>query len=214
MKMKASVFSIMVTFLLVSCSSSDDSGPSPEDFYALKVGNSWVYKNYKYNTTSHVYEDTSIIDSVSIVGTKNIYGDSYFEFRTKTTGNDTEITYCNPNGEYFEYLRAYKGSLIDQDNSIKFINNNFDEILVRELEGFGSYYIQVDENPVMVDVESGTFECLKMEYYLKYDEDETMYTGKVNYYYVEGIGLVKDTPSHVALDIPAIERRLVSFHLE
>ncbi|WP_053991451.1 hypothetical protein [Mangrovimonas sp. TPBH4] len=212
--MKATVFAIVVIFLLVSCSSSDDSSPSPEDFYALKEGNSWVYKNYKYNTTSQAYEDTGIIDSVSIVGTKHIYGDSYFEFRTKTTGNDAEITYCNPNGEHFEYLRAYKGSLIDQDNSIKFVNNNFDEILVRELEGFGSYYIRVDENPVLVDVESGSFECLKMEYYLKYDEDETMYKGKVNYYYAEGIGLVKDTPSHVALDIPAIERRLVSYHLE
>ena len=41
--------------LVLSCTTEDNLTHSQEDnFYALKVGNSWVYKNYRYISLKNI----------------------------------------------------------------------------------------------------------------------------------------------------------------
>src|SRR5690606_29547484 len=141
---------------LLSCDSNDDTAsPQPEadNFYALTIGNEWVYKNYKYNINTETYEDTGVIDSVSIVGTETIFGNIYFKFRTWTTGNEENITFCNPNGEHFEYLREYDGYLIRDNGTIKFVNNFYQPLLVTSDSNF-SYYYRLNDGMTNVQVEA------------------------------------------------------------
>jgi len=90
--------------LLSSCTTSETNQDSESNFYALTIGNEWVYKNYRYNINTQLYDDTGVVDAVRIVGTEVVNENTYFKFRRFTTGNEAGITFCNPNGEHFELL--------------------------------------------------------------------------------------------------------------
>ena len=126
--MKSVIYVCFFTLLLSSCSTSDNQYPLEleSNFYALTVGNEWVYKNYKYNLTTQAYDDTGVIDSVSIVGTEVVNTYTYFKFRNYTTGNEEDITFCNTNGQQFELLRESIGYFIRDDGSVMYANNNFE----------------------------------------------------------------------------------------
>lgn len=211
--MKRIFFYVCLIALVISCTSNDDSSSQTQqtesNFYALTVGNKWVYKNYKYNNTTETYEYCGVIDSVSIIGTELINGNKYFKFRRWTTGNEENIAFCNPNGEHFELLRDSLGYLIRDDGSIKYMNNDYDPLLVRR-EGFGNFYYQLQLETQDIVTEAGTFESLDMEHYIIDTEGERL-PGQNDYFYSDGIGNVFDTSSYVSNPIPAIERRLDSY---
>jgi hypothetical protein len=110
--MKRLLLCFCIIVFTFSCSESDNSEnqiSEPDvNFFALTIGNSWVYKNYKYNAVTEMYGDTGVVDSISIVGIQDFSGESYYKFRRLTTGNEEEITFCNPNGEHFEFLREFE----------------------------------------------------------------------------------------------------------
>lgn len=162
--MKRIIFTLFIMICAFSCSSTDDKEtqpvqPSEPNFYALKLENSGVYKNYKYNATTETYEDTNVIDSVSMVGTEVISGEPYFMFRRVTTGNEEGITFCNPNGEHFEYLRVFDGSLITSEGQVKFINNDFSQRVLQE-NTWGSIVEQLVEGTTDVSAEAASFTCI------------------------------------------------------
>jgi hypothetical protein len=202
-----------------SCTESDNSEDQINlpytNFYALTVGNSWVYKNYKYNPSTEAYNDTGVIDSVSIVGTQDFLGISYFKFRRLTTGNEAEITFCYENGEHFEYLREFEGNLINEEGSIKFTNSNFEERLLHGIDNGGStisvYETLVDGNTT-INVEAGEFDCINSERYATFEDEQ--YSGLDRFYYASGIGLIYDTSSFVDNPTPTIIRRLDSFEIQ
>lgn len=204
---------IAITF---SCSESDNSDNQinqfDDNFYALTVGNSWVYKNYRYNQNTEVYEDTGVIDSISIVGTHDFLGTSYFKFRRLTTGNEDQITFCNENGEHFEFLRELDGDLIDEMGIIKFTNNNYEDRLLREFD-WGNIYETLIEGNSTIDVEAGEFSCINSERYAN-NLDDDQYPGLDRFYYAKGFGLIYDTSSHVSNSTPTIIRRLDSYEIQ
>jgi len=202
----------MLTF---SCADSDDSVNQNEtdvNFYALTLGNSWVYKNYRYDQNTDDYYDTGVIDSVSIVSTEDIWGISYFKFRRLTSGNESGITYCNQNGEYFEFLREFEGSLINEAGIVKFTNNNYVERLLFESENYGVYETLIDGDTAL-DVEAGQFLCVNSERYLK-TTDGQVANGIDRFYYASGYGLVYDTSSFASKSTPSIIRRLDSYEVQ
>ena len=210
--MKRILFSVCFFALFFSCNSSDDNplNPEPEaNFYALTVGNSWVYKNYRYDSTTETYNDTGVIDFVSIVGTETISDQTYFKFRRLTTGNETGITFCNPNGEHFEYLRDSLGYLVRDDGSIKFANNDFSERILSE-DTWGIVYEKLADGTEDINVEAGLFTSIKTERYAR-SLDGDLYAGLDKFYYADGIGLVHDTSSFVVSGIVSIKRRLDSY---
>lgn len=212
MKMTQKILSFVVIVLFLSCSDDNNQNNQENNYYALTVGNSWVYENFQYNEETQTYDDTGIIDTVTITSIENILGDDYFVTKTVTVGNELEIPFCNPNGEKIEYQRAYEGYLIDNTSKLKFVNNVFDRILDKEI-GLGSYYFQLEVETETITTAAGVFECQKMYRYFDHNE-EAIYNGRHYFYYSEGIGLVIETPTSVALEIPSIERRLTSYTMQ
>ena len=100
--MKKLIFIISIITILTSCNSDDDTS-SQTNFYALTVGNSWVYKHYTYNNDTSTYNETGVIDSISIVGTEEIYGDTFYKFKQRAF-NSNDDSY---NFERYYFLRDY-----------------------------------------------------------------------------------------------------------
>ncbi len=214
--MKRLLLYFTIIIFTFSCTESDNSdnqiNPSDANFFALTVGNSWVYKNYRYNPTTGAYDNTGVIDSISIVGIQDFSGESYFKFRRLTTGNEEGITFCNPNGEHFEFLREFEGSLINEEGSINFTNSNNEERLLQENESGNIYEILVEGNSV-ISVEAGEFDCINSERYAKNSDGEQL-PGLDRFYYSSGIGLIYDTSSFVSNSTPSIIRRLDSYEVQ
>ncbi|MEM5565326.1 hypothetical protein WNY78_09430 [Psychroserpens sp. AS72] len=204
---------VLIT-LCLSCSSDDSIAPETQNsnFYALTVGNSWMYENFQYNEEYQTYEETGVIDNITITSIENILGDDYYIYKTVTTGNDDEIPFCNPNGEKEEYIRAYEGYLIDNTSRIRFVNNVFEPILDREYSN-GSLYFQLEQETETVTTTAGTFECQKMYRYFDHNE-EGIWNGRHYFYYANGVGLVMETPTSFAAEIPNIEKRLISYNVQ
>lgn len=213
--MKCILFCLCFSILVFSCNTNDDSQSSnieEENFYALTVGNSWVYKNYRYNQQTENYDYVGVIDSVSIVGTELINGNDYFRFRTWTTGNEEGIIFCNPNGEHFELLRDSLGYLIRDSGKIKYMNNNFEEVLVSS-QDWGDQYFQLQQETQQIETVAGSFECLDVLHFVRLTNDEIA-PGTNDYYYADGIGRIFETTSFVSQEIHTIERRLESYDVQ
>jgi len=209
--MKRIILSLCISALLFSCSSDNDA-PTPitqvDNYYALNEGNSWVYKNYKRNNQTQNYDDTGVVDSVLIIAIEEINQKKYYKFRTRTTGNENNITYCNPNGEKFELLRDSIGYLVTDSGSIKYVNNDYTERTI-SINSWGVIYAKLVSNLVNISTESGAFNCSDMEVYAR-DSNHLSTPGLDHYYYADGVGLVFDTSSFVSDDKHMIERRLDS----
>lgn len=214
--MKRIIFTFCIIAFAFSCSSNDNSqeqSPPESNFYALTIGNSWVYKNYQYNSNTMEYDDVGIIDEVSIVDTEIIDGETYFKFKTITTGNDTEIPYFNANGEQFEFRRELSGNLINETNDIVYTTNNFEERLVSEND-WGNIYDKLTTNVELVTVAAGSFSCLDTERYAKSPDNTEIFPGLDHFYYSDGIGLISSSTSFVSQNIPVGERRLESYNVQ
>jgi hypothetical protein len=214
--MKRLLLCFCIIAFTFSCTESDNSEnqiSQPDvNFFALTVGNSWVYKNHKYNPVTEMYDDTGVIDSLSIVGIQDFSGESYYKFRRLTTGNEEGITFCNSNGEHFEFLREFEGSLINEEGFIKFTNSNNEERLLQE-NGWGNIYEILVEGNTIISVEAGEFDCINSEQYAKNSDGEQL-PGLDRFYYASDIGLISDTSSFVSNSIPIIIRRLDSYEVQ
>lgn len=216
--MKRIILSLCASALIFSCSNDDDGGcetggTQANNFYALTVGNSWEYKNYIYNTTTQEYDYSGVIDSVEIIGTQEIEGNSYFEFKTLTTGNDDDDPLLNSNGERTELLRDSLGYLVLDTGVIKFTNNDFTERLLNE-QDWGNTYETLQEETSEFTVEAGSFTCVNSHRYAKSNPDGALLPGLDKIYYSDGIGLIYETISFVSSNIPRVQRRLDSYSVQ
>ncbi|TXE15902.1 hypothetical protein ES692_14880 [Psychroserpens burtonensis] len=212
--MKRILITVCLFACFFSCSNDDMTTPEAQDsnFYALTVGNSWVYKNYRYDQNSETYEDTGVIDSVSIISKEDIEGNTYFKFRRLTTGNEDQITFCNPNGEHFENLREWEGNLVWSDGTVKFTNTDYSLRTLNEND-WGNIVEQLLENTTILNVEAEDFACVNSERYVILPDGEQA-PGLDRFYYADGIGLIYDSTSFVSSGIPVIVRRLDSYDIQ
>ncbi|MEM5565327.1 hypothetical protein WNY78_09435 [Psychroserpens sp. AS72] len=213
--MKRILITVCLFACLFSCSNDDSITPETQDpgFYALTVGNSWVYKSLRYDFNGEAYTDIEIIDSVSIVGTENIFGNSYFKFRTKTSGSpDEEALWSNANGIMFEFFREVDGSLVNENNQIVFTTTDYTEQIINA-QDWGTVFEILVEDLVTVDVPAGTFECFNKQRYAETSGGVTL-PSLDNIYYAEGIGLIYDTKSFATRATPEVIRRLDSYNVQ
>jgi hypothetical protein len=209
--MKRLLLCISICSILISCSESDNFKSSESNFYALKKGNSWVYKSFRLNSETDEYDYIGVIDSISVIGKEEILGETYFKVRTMTIGNESNIAFCNSNGERFELLREEQGNLIDDKGAIIFTNNNFEELLLWD-RGLHRIYEKLNLEKSKISVEAGVFECFFKERY-GIDNNGVKSKGLDKFYYSDGIGLVYDTSSYYNSLKPVIIRRLQSYNL-
>ncbi len=213
--MKRLFILIPILTLILSCDTNDDVQPQAQEepnFYALTLGNSWVYKNYKYNIGTELYEDTGVVDSISIVSTEELDGHTYYKFKRKTTGNENNITFCNENGEYYEFLRDSLGNLVSNDGRIRFTHTDYSERSLSENSGL-TIFEKLMVGTTELTVEAGTFTCVNSERYARNANDEQT-PGLDTNYYSDGIGRIYDTSSFVFWEIPTIIRRLDSYDIQ
>jgi len=214
--MKRTILSLCISALLFSCSSDDDNQIlkiQEDNFYALKVGNSWVYKNYRYNNATDDYVDSGVIDNVSIISTQVINGEKYFEFKTITSGNiNNSPLNGNLNGEQYELLRDSLGYLVSDTGFIKYTNNDYSERVVQTYD-YATLYNRLNPGTTTVNTEAGTFECLDMELY-GVSPIYGPYPSRDHYNYADGIGLVFNTISYISSSEHIMERRLDSYNIE
>jgi len=207
---------ICITAFVVSCDNEpvfeNENNSAEANFYALTVGNFWVYRSQRYNVLEQHYFDNGVIDSVSIVGTEVIQGETYFKFRTKTTGNDNQNIFNNPNGVKTEYFRELDGNLIDEEGKIIFTNSSYEERLMAE-RPWGNIYEILVEGITTVNVEAGEFECINSERYGITPDGEQL-DGLDRYYYADGIGLIYNTISLIQVSTPSVLRSLVSYNVQ
>ncbi len=216
--MKRIILSLCAIAFIFSCSNDDDGncetgGTQASNFYALTVGNSWVYKNYIYNTSTEEYDYSGVIDSVEVVGTQEANGNTYFEFKTLTSGNDDNNPLLNVNGERTELLRDSLGYLVWETGAIKFTNNDFSERLLNE-QDWGNTYETLQQGTSEFIVEAGNFTSINSHRYAKSNPDGTLLPGLDNIYYSDGVGFVYETISFVSSNIPRIQRRLDSYSVQ
>lgn len=210
--MKPIIYVCFFTILLSSCSTSDNNQAPDSNFYALTLGNEWTYKNYKYNPNTQNYDDTGVVDFISIVDTEEVNGNTYYKFRRLTTGNENNITFCNPNGEHFELLRDSIGYLIRDDGSIKYANNDFSVRTINE-QDWGTVFEQLVSTNNEITIEAGTFISTYSQRYAVLPNGEQA-NGLDHFYYTDGVGLIYDTSSLVSQDVPTIVRRLDSYSIQ
>ena len=124
---------LALSVCFTSCSNDDDTISTPEEnFFALTVGNSWVYEHYqRENPVTAVYNSVGVIDSVKIVGTEIIDGNEFYKYQIRTSGNDTDNPFFGQNGERFEYRRDSLGYLISETGNILFAREDYQEFFVR-----------------------------------------------------------------------------------
>ena len=192
--MKRIVFSLVLLFVLQSCS-SDDAPESVSNFYALTVGNSWEYRWYSVGVDG-IPSPMSVEESISIVDTEMIGENLFYKFKRIVSGNPPhgDYTFSLPEGEHFEYYRDSLGYLVNEEGVIKFSSNSVNPF-VFSIQGFGSDELigtgELQEELVTYTTQTGAiFEC--KELIISYEINNEITPGKNWLYYSNGIGLIKD----------------------
>ncbi|MCH2194117.1 hypothetical protein [Kordia sp.] len=125
---------IALSLSIISCSNDGNIIPEPEEnFFALTVGNSWVYEHCRReNQVTAVYNSVGVIDSIKITGTEIIDGNEFYKYRIRTSGNDTNNPIYRQNRERFQYLRDSTGYLFNQLGDILFSGEDEQEFLASD----------------------------------------------------------------------------------
>jgi hypothetical protein len=202
--------------LFVSCSTDDNTTPEPEEnFYALTVGNSWVYDHYRRTApNSDIFENINVIDSVKIVGTEEIDGNTFFKFRTRTSENVNNIPLCSPSGEHFKHFRDSVGYLIDDIGRIHFSPQGDTDEYTFRMQPSTRLIFSLSDVSEVVNTPAGDFDCYWMNLYLRYHSTDERSAGTSKYYRMEEIGEVFTTTSFSNNPEHTIEKRLVSFNVQ
>ena len=201
--------------LIFSCSTSDDVQENNLElnFYGLTVGNSYTYKFYKYNSDTEDYDETLIVQNVIIEDTEEVSGQQYFKIKTTTSGVDGFNLFYLQNGEEIDYLREVDGTLINDNNDVLFVNNEFSEHLVNSDNTSLNLYRKTIEEPVIINSNTGSFNCIEMQNYIV-TEDGTTLDGVSKIHYSEGVGLVQQTCVYASSSTPVMIKKINSYNIQ
>ncbi|MEM6686730.1 MAG: hypothetical protein AAF617_13185 [Bacteroidota bacterium] len=211
-----------IGFCCLSCSNDDTTTIEPDGgFYALKVGNSWVYEYINrvnpyadlFNGTN-IFEETNVVDSVKVVGTEEIDGNTFYKFRIRTSGNDSNYPLCYDNGEHFEYFRDSLGYLINQYGKVKFAVEGDTQEFLQVAHQNDRFLRQLSSESEIVSTPVGDFDCFWMELYVRNNFNDERSKGTSSFYYKEEVGLVFSKISWANEILHRMERRLVSYDVQ
>jgi hypothetical protein len=215
---------ILILFFAIlfflSCTTDSIDNSNEENFYALKVGNSWVYKAYIIRDDApDILESTTVVDSVAIIGTEEINNNIYYKFRRRTSGVEPLTAMYSlsifRNGETFELLRDSIGYLVNDSGTIRYTNNDYEErqISFNQNMTIGSY-AKLQEGMTTISTEAGNFECINTHTYIRNLDTNELFPA-LNYdYYSDKIGRISYTSSYVIAPFPRVVYDLDSYQLQ
>ena len=205
-----------ISILLISCN-KDDTSPQgqqvvEESFFALKVGNSWIYNFFRPIYMTGVLENVGVQVEVEVTEETTTMENRYYTIQTTTIGNDSfECIVCEENGVSTLQVRDSLGYLIDGSGNILFSSENTQDYLVAS-HSWGDVYKVLRENEVLVTVPAGQFSCLLNEKYV-INPDGEIFDGRAHQYFSEGVGEIKRTFVFVTSGSLIIEKQLISFSI-
>ena len=205
-----------ISILLISCN-KDDTSPQgqqvvEDNFFALKVGNSWIYNFFRPNNSTGVLENVGVQVEVEVTEETTIIENRYYTIQTTTLGNDNgECPLCGENGVSTLQVRDSLGYLIDGSGNILFSSENTQDYLVAS-HSWGDVYKVLRENEVLVTVPAGQFSCLLNEKYA-INPNDSLYAGRAHQYFSEGVGEIKRTFVFVISGSLILEKQLISFSI-
>jgi len=209
--MKYVFLNVSIILFIFSCSEPETIENKPSNFYGLNIGNSWVYKSYKYNHNTNEYIYSGVIDSVSVIGQEELNGELYFKIRTNTSGYQKNSFLFFSNGEKFAYRRESEGNLLNEKGDTLFTNNNFQERFISKND-FADFYEILIEGNTTINVEAGNFDCINSERYGKNSKNEK-FDGRAKFYYAQGFGLISYNCTNLISNTPDLEKRLDSYYI-
>ena len=207
-------FAISV-FFLTSCSDDEAKTITQEEtevsFYALTVGNTWNYQYFILNSVTDEFEPSALFQEVKITGTEFINGNTYYIFKSTSSGNGDNLpNFLQPGETKINKYRDSLGYLINENSRISFSSENTEPYSLDEgsvLDTFG----QLVEGSQEIIVEAGTFSTIYNEIYGILDGE--LLDGRGRYFYAYGIGYIKQDIGFLSNPTHNWERRLISYEL-
>ena len=214
--MKKVIFLLTISTLLFSCNDDEASKPETseeENFYALKVGNTWTYDFFKRVDDTDEFEFDGVTSKYTIIEELEIDNENYFKFQINTEGNDNSTAFYPENGISNLIVRDSLGYLITSDSKILFSRVERNPYLIDEigevLKIFGELLLQNGD----ISVPAGNFTTLENRVFAINNDNNEEYAGTNSVNFVDGVGEVFTTCSTVSNPNHIWEKRLVSFNL-
>lgn len=210
---------LLIPFLAVFCDSCKEeeqnslfSNPNGIDYLQLKVGNFWVYDNL----TGALFQEEILspyLDTVSITGTQEINGNTYFVFES------TYNLYGEEKG-VSQVVRDSSGYLVNKEGHILFSETNFIDKFRKYIvwdevtDSTATVETYMFSNIRSVEIPFGRFNVLTFVKELQYNKVIDQQSGQMySFHYAQGIGRVKywlDKP----LNKRIYHRRLVKYFVQ
>jgi hypothetical protein len=208
---------LVFSFLLVSCNKDDGDSTAQEQevdagFFALQVGNSWVYNYFWVDRDTGELTNAGGIETVEITDEEVIDGATIFTMRTTTVDENNTCGICNNDPVVITKVKDSVGYLVEVGGPILFSSVNRQDFLISSQE-FGDIYRVLKPNEVLITVPAGQFVSLDNERYA-IDPDGNRFDGQDNLYYADGIGEVRQTFSGTTILRIIFEKQLMSYTVQ
>jgi hypothetical protein len=198
-----------------SCKKDDDSQQNKDENYLpMKVGNYWVYEQYKIDSAG-VETKLDWPDSVVICSDTIIRGNKYYAFKSFWPDQN------NPQTSYYRDSTKY---IVDVHGRIYFSLTNssdilyYEESIANETDTIYSMSFRMLPGNTTINVPSGLFNVKNFQGTLRTHYPTQTGTEvierKLNKYYAPNVGLVLDTYCWIMQRHNVVERRLIRYHIE
>lgn len=205
------------SFLLGSCKKDDGDTASEQEvvdagFFALQVGNSWVYNFFRVDAQTGDLENVGATETVKITDKEIVNDETIFTMEIATVDENNTCTVCNDNPMEIKKVKDSLGYLVEVNGPIIFSSSNTNDYLILSQE-FGDIYRVLKPNEVHITVPAGQFVSKDNERYA-IDPDGNRFDGQDNLYYADGIGEIRQTISTVTNARIIYEKHLMSYTVQ
>ena len=205
------------SFLFLSCNKDDGNTTSDNQgqdagFFALQVGNSWVYNYFRVNSETGELSNLGATETIEVIDEEAIGEEVVFTLKTTTVDIENNCGPCNTSPEYTLKVKDSLGYLVEVDGPILFSSINDEDYLVLSQE-FGDIFRVLKPNEVLITVPAGQFVSKDNERYA-IDPEGNRFDGQDNLYFAEGIGEIRQTISTVSTQRIIYEKQLMSYNVQ
>ncbi len=181
---RVSFFAIIACLIATSCNKNDSDNEfvpvQTADYMQLKIGNYWVYEQYRLDTSGNeiVFGEP---DSSLITGDTLIRGMKYFVLR-------------DINQAHSSYLRDSSGYLVNVDGDIIFSDDDFSNVLRLDTIGPGLATVQyrMIDGDTNISTPLGSFICMYFKGTVEsLDPGYPHGTQYTYYFWADGYGMIK-----------------------
>ena len=184
------------------------STPSVSDYFPLKTGNYWAYKNTQYDTSGNIISQSPKNDSVVVKNDTLINGKTYFTV--------LEYNFSSSSAPIIQYYADSADCIVNNYGNIVFSIKNTTGIIYTQIYSPDTVvYVNYSyiSTPTSVTVPLGAYSCVNFQGTV-YFKNENFSKGYLtpNYYY-QNIGPIKRTyiyaDSHYTINLD-----LLSYHVQ